>query len=75
MFEVGIPEITMTTIYTVLLSPTLGPEVAAGISVTVTILTRLLTLWLRFGIGFVAQQWLELKTVLAPESNMPVEKA
>jgi uncharacterized protein (TIRG00374 family) len=75
VFEVGIPEITMTTIYTVLLSPTLGPEVAAGISVTVTILTRLLTLWLRFGIGFVAQQWLELKTVLAPESNMPVEKA
>jgi uncharacterized protein (TIRG00374 family) len=66
-FEVGIPEITMTTLYT-----SLG--VPAGISATATILTRLITLWLRFLIGFVAQQWLELKTVLAPENNILVEK-
>ncbi|HUT17277.1 MAG TPA: lysylphosphatidylglycerol synthase transmembrane domain-containing protein [Acidobacteriota bacterium] len=69
-FEVGLPEITMTTIYISLL----GPE-AAGISATATILTRLITLWLRFFIGFIAQQWLELKPVLAPANNIPVEKA
>jgi uncharacterized protein (TIRG00374 family) len=73
-FEVGIPEITMTTLYTLLLEPTLG-QIAAGISVTATILTRLITLWLRFFIGFIAQQWLELKPVLAPASSTPVEKA
>ena len=50
-FEVGLPEITMTTLYT-----SLG--VPAGISATATILTRLLTLWLRFFVGFIAQQWL-----------------
>ncbi len=67
-FEVGIPEITMTTLYT-----SLG--VPAGISATATILTRLITLWLRFVIGFIAQQWLELRPVLAPANNLPVEKA
>jgi len=67
-FEVGLPEITMTTLYT-----SLG--VPAGISATATILTRLLTLWLRFFAGFIAQQWLELKPVLAPSSNnVSVEK-
>ncbi|UCF45445.1 MAG: flippase-like domain-containing protein [Candidatus Bathyarchaeota archaeon] len=67
-FEVGIPEITMTTLYT-----SLG--VSAGISATATILIRLITLWLRFFIGFVAQQWLELKPVLAPAGNITVEEA
>jgi uncharacterized protein (TIRG00374 family) len=67
-FEVGLPEITMTTLYT-----SLG--VPAGISATATILTRLITLWFRFFVGFVAQQWLELKPVLAPTKDIPVEKA
>jgi uncharacterized protein (TIRG00374 family) len=67
-FEVGIPEITMTTLYT-------SMGIPAGISATSTILTRLITLWLRFFIGFVAQQWIELKPVLAPANNLPVEKA
>jgi uncharacterized protein (TIRG00374 family) len=67
-FEVGLPEITMTTLYT-----SLG--VPAGISATATILTRLLTLWLRFFVGFIAQQWIELKPILAPSSNkIPVDK-
>jgi uncharacterized protein (TIRG00374 family) len=66
-FEVGIPEITMTTLYT-----SLG--VPADFSATATILTRLITLWLRFFIGLMAQQWLELKTVLAPANNTAVEK-
>jgi uncharacterized protein (TIRG00374 family) len=56
-FEVGLPEITMTTLYT-----SLG--VPAGISATATILSRLLTLWLRFFIGLGAQQYLDLKSVV-----------
>jgi len=56
-FEVGLPEITMTTLYA-----SLG--VPAGISATATILNRIITLWLRFFIGLGAQQWLDLKPVI-----------
>ena len=63
-FEVGLPEITMTTLYTSLLAPTLGFQVAAEISATATILNRIITLWLRFFIGLGAQQYLDLKPVL-----------
>ncbi|MEM3554032.1 MAG: lysylphosphatidylglycerol synthase transmembrane domain-containing protein [Candidatus Bathyarchaeia archaeon] len=55
-FEIGLPEITMTTLYNVLGIP-------FGISATATILTRILTVWLRFFIGFAAQQWLEIKAI------------
>jgi len=69
-FEVGLPEITMTTLYTSLI----GIQYA-GICATATILTRLITLWFRFFVGFISQQWLELKPVLAPSSNnISVEK-
>lgn len=68
-FEVGLPEITMTTLYTSLL----GIDFA-GISATATILSRIITLWLRFGIGFAAQQWIELKAVLLPPCNTMTEK-
>ena len=57
-FEVGLPEITMTTLYTSLGIP-------AGISATATILNRIITLWLRFFVGLGAQQWLDLKPVLS----------
>jgi uncharacterized protein (TIRG00374 family) len=66
-FEVGIPEITMTTLYT-------SMGIPAEISATVTILSRLITLWLRFFIGFIAQQWLELKPVLTHTEKILVEK-
>ncbi len=56
-FEVGIPEAVMSTLYF-----SLG--VPAAISVTATILTRIITLWFRFFIGFGAQQWLELKPII-----------
>ncbi len=56
-FEVGLPEITMTTLYV-----SLG--VPAGIAATSTILSRLITLWLRFIIGFAAYQWTETKHAL-----------
>jgi uncharacterized protein (TIRG00374 family) len=56
-FEVGLPEITMTTLYV-----SLG--VPAGIAATSTILSRLITLWLRFIIGFAAYQWTETRYAL-----------
>lgn len=59
-FEVGLPEITMTTLYTLL-------GVPLGISATATILTRILTVWLRFFIGFAAQQWLEIRAITKTE--------
>jgi uncharacterized protein (TIRG00374 family) len=74
-FEVGLPEITMTTLYTSLLTPILGLPTAAALSATATILTRLITLWFRFFIGFLAQQWLELKPILAPANTTGVKKA
>jgi len=67
-FEVGLPEITMTTLYTSLI----GIQYA-GICATATILTRLITLWFRFLVGFIAQQWLELKPVLTPTKNIAVQ--
>jgi uncharacterized protein (TIRG00374 family) len=75
-FEVGLPEITMTTLYTSFLAPTLGLQLAASISATATILSRLLTLWLRFFIGLGAQQYLDLKPVITvcTDSIMKPEK-
>ena len=67
-FEVGLPEITMTTLY-------VGLGVPGDISATVTILSRIITLWLRFFIGFLAQQWLELKPILTPPKSAVAEKA
>lgn len=61
-FEVGLPEITMSTLYIGLGVP---PDVAA----TATILTRILTVWLRFFIGFAAQQWLGIKAITTTATN------
>jgi uncharacterized protein (TIRG00374 family) len=63
-FEVGLPEAVMTTLY-------YSMGVPAALSATATILTRIITLWIRFFIGFAAQQWLELKppkVVMSPAS-------
>jgi len=68
-FEVGLPEITLTTLF-------IWVGVDWQIAATVTILIRLLTLWLRFFIGFGAQQWLGIKAMstLSP-NNAKTEKA
>ena len=58
-FEVGLPEITLTTLLIVFFD--MPPEIGA----TATILIRLLTLWLRFFIGFGAQQWLGIKAIVS----------
>jgi uncharacterized protein (TIRG00374 family) len=67
-FEVGLPEITMSTIY-------VGFSVPGGIAVTATILTRLITLWLRAIVGFAAQQWVELKMVFSQNTNLSSAKS
>jgi uncharacterized protein (TIRG00374 family) len=63
-FEVGLPEIAMTTVYHALGVP---PEIAA----TSTVLSRLITLWLRFGVGFAAYQWTEIKARMPQDSKPP----
>jgi uncharacterized protein (TIRG00374 family) len=57
-FEVGLPEITMTTLYVVLGIP-------FDVSATATILTRILSLWLKFFVGFAIQQWVEISAIKA----------
>jgi uncharacterized protein (TIRG00374 family) len=66
-FEVGIPEAAMTTLYYAM-------GVDAALSATATILTRIITLWFRFFVGFAAQQYLELKPVIAPTADMEKTK-
>ncbi len=61
-FEVGLPEIALTTLLIIFGVP---PELAA----TGTVLSRLLTLWMRFGIGFVAQQWIGIKGMTAAKAG------
>jgi len=61
-FEVGLPEITLTTLFIFVGVP---PQTSA----TVTILMRILTLWFRFILGFAAQQWLGIKAITATNKN------
>jgi uncharacterized protein (TIRG00374 family) len=61
-FEVGLPEIALTTLLVIFGVPGI-------VSATVTILTRLLTLWLRFFIGFIAQQWLGLSGIVTRQAT------
>ncbi len=51
--EVGFIEIVMTSLYIALL----GPE-AAAVSAAATVLTRVLWIWLRLPLGFIALQWI-----------------
>jgi uncharacterized protein (TIRG00374 family) len=61
-FEIGLPEITLTTLFYLFTGD-------AQVSATATILSRLLTLWLRFFIGFGAQQWIGIKAITASTNN------
>ena len=55
--EVGLPDILMTTLFILFGIP---PDISAA----TTILTRILTVWLRFFVGFAAIQWLGVKTLM-----------
>ncbi|MCL5949649.1 MAG: flippase-like domain-containing protein [Candidatus Bathyarchaeota archaeon] len=61
-FEVGLPEVVMTTLY-------ISMGIYGPLAATATILVRIVTLWFRFFIGFAAQQWLELKPAVIPAVN------
>ncbi|MGD6850852.1 MAG: lysylphosphatidylglycerol synthase transmembrane domain-containing protein [Candidatus Bathyarchaeia archaeon] len=61
-FEVGLPEAVMTTLYYAM-------GVDAALSATATILIRIITLWMRFFIGFGSQQYLELKPSFASTAD------
>ena len=65
--EVGLPEAVMTTLY-------ISMGVPGALAATATILTRIITLWLRFFIGFGAQQWLELKPLGSGAAEMEKPK-
>jgi len=49
--EVGITDVAMTSLYSLLGIP-------AGISAAATLLTRVLTVWLKIFVGYVAVQWM-----------------
>ncbi|MCW4005421.1 MAG: flippase-like domain-containing protein [Candidatus Bathyarchaeota archaeon] len=70
-FEVGLPEITMMGMFQLM-------GVPVPISATATVLTRIITMWMRVGIGFGVQQWVELKCALLKKdaaATADVEKA
>jgi uncharacterized protein (TIRG00374 family) len=67
-FEVGLPEITMTAMFT-----SLG--INGALSATATILTRVITLWLRFFFSFIAQQILHLKPVVKNGETLDKDEA
>ncbi|UCE28781.1 MAG: flippase-like domain-containing protein [Candidatus Bathyarchaeota archaeon] len=64
--EVGIVEPIMITLYALL-------GVPVDIGGATTILTRILTVWLRLSIGFVATQWVGIKTLAGSSTSVPVE--
>jgi len=66
-FEVGLPEATMTTLY-------FSMGVTAQLAATATILTRIITLWFRFAVGFASQQYLELKPAFGTTADMEKTK-
>lgn len=55
--EVGLIEIVMTTLYGLF-------GVPLGVSAAATVLIRILTVWLKFFIGFMAAQWVGFKVLI-----------
>jgi len=55
--EVGLVEIVMTSLYGLL-------GVPLGISAAATVLIRVLTVWFKFFIGFMAAQWIGIKALI-----------
>jgi uncharacterized protein (TIRG00374 family) len=57
--EVGVMEVVMTTLYTAFLGIEFAPLCAAA-----TVLIRVLTVWFRLFIGFMAVQWVGIKALM-----------
>jgi uncharacterized protein (TIRG00374 family) len=60
--EVGVSEIVMTYLYTILTGN-------AAISASATVLTRIVTVWFRFLIGYVAAQWVGMEILTGRTSK------
>ena len=69
--EVGVTEILMTTLYTLLL-PGLPPTEAAAASAAATLLIRIITVWLRILVGYLAVHWVGLPVLFNAEAGKPV---
>ena len=67
-FEVGLPEITMSTLFFYLLVPDLK------LCITATILIRILTVLARFFIGFAAQQLLGIQVITTVDTKKLLEQ-
>lgn len=67
-FEVGLPEITMSTLFYLLGVPDLK------LCITATILIRILAVWVRFFIGFVAQQLLGIQALATVNAEKTIEE-
>jgi len=55
--EVGLIEIVMTSLYSLF-------GVPLGVSAAATVLIRVLTVWFKFFVGFMAAQWIGVKTLI-----------
>lgn len=67
-FEIGLPEITMSTLFYLLGVPDLK------LCITATILIRILTVWVRFFVGFAAQQLLGIQAITGVDAKKLVEQ-
>ena len=61
--EVGITEIIMTSLFAALSIP-------LGVSAAATVLIRILTVWFKILIGYVAVQWVGIKTIKANQTKI-----
>jgi len=66
--EVGVTDIVMATLYTLLL-PGIPPAEAAAVSAAATLLIRVVTVWLRLLVGYVAVHWIGLPVLLNAEAR------
>jgi len=62
--EVGLTEVVMISLYTAFLRGMLGVADVGALSAAATFLTRILTVGLRFFIGFVAIQWVGARALI-----------
>jgi uncharacterized protein (TIRG00374 family) len=57
--EVGITDVAMTSLY-------MGLGIPAAISAASTVLTRVLTVWLKILVGYIVVQWMGIAAFLGP---------
>jgi len=73
--DIGVREPIMSGLYALLCSPSWAIPIkdALNIAFAATILITILTIWLPLFIGFVATQWVGIKTLTGSSPNVPTE--